>query len=63
MEKSLSVKKAYQAIHAALKCLENNKDWHTMKRGDMPFLGVYVYVRYSPNCTPTYLRWGWGCSF
>lgn len=29
----------------------------------MPFLGVYDNVRYSPNCTPTYLHWGWGCSF
>ena len=26
----------------------------------MPFLGVYDNVRYSPNCTPTYLHWGWG---
>ena len=52
MEKSQLVKKAYQAIHAALKCLENNKDWHTMNRGDMPFLGVYDNVRYSPNWVP-----------
>ena len=26
MEKSQLVKKAYQAIHTALKCLENNKN-------------------------------------
>lgn len=30
-------------------------------RNDMPFLGVYDNVRYSPNCTPTtYQHWGWG---
>ena len=34
-----------------------------MNRDDMPFLGVYDNVRYSPNCTPTYQHWGWGCSF
>lgn len=32
-----------------------------MNRNDMPFLGVYDNVRYSPNCTPTtYQHWGWG---
>ena len=32
-----------------------------MNRNDMPFLGVYDNVRYSPNCTPTtYRHWGWG---
>lgn len=32
-----------------------------MNRNDMPFLGVYDHVRYSPNCTPTtYQHWGWG---
>lgn len=32
-----------------------------MNRNDMPFLGVYDNVRYSPNCTPTYYQhWGWG---
>ena len=34
-----------------------------MNRNDMPFLGVYDNVRYSPYCTPTYQHWGWGCSF
>ena len=28
-----------------------------MNRDDMPFLGVYDYVRYSPYCTPTYMHW------
>ena len=31
-----------------------------MNRNDMPFLGVYDNVRYSPNCTPTYLHTGDG---
>ena len=29
-----------------------------MNRNDMPFLGVYDNVWYSPNCTPTYQHWG-----
>ena len=39
-EKSHEVKKAYQAIHTALKCLENKEEKYTMNRDDILVMGM-----------------------